>query len=101
MATDTVLSNPSGARGLSREFTEARKMASHQAAHEVGAIANMLRRSMDDSTDFDILLTGCLVRLDALSTALVLLAGSGAEKPAEIAEQYAIVFGEKLEVAHG
>lgn len=82
-------------------MAEARDSAIYHAAQEVGAITKMLREQADDSDEFSYVLHGSLMRLDALSLSIVLLQGSVNE--IEIAQEYELVFGKKLEleVSHG
>ncbi|MBT9491498.1 MAG: hypothetical protein IV107_03950 [Paucibacter sp.] len=80
-------------------LTGARDKAIYYAAAESSALANMLRKQNNDTTEFDFVLPGALMRIEALSTAVCQLLGSKEEHV--IAEEYEIVFGEKLEVSHG
>lgn len=84
------------------DLAEARERALLQAARETGAIASMLRRETADlaeCADSQLLLPGTLMRIEALSAAIESLSGYGRDREADIAEQYAVVFGFPLEVA--
>lgn len=80
------------------ELLRARDQAIYYAAAESAAIANMLRAQDRDSGEFEFLLPGALMRIEALCAAACILQGK--EDQDEIAEEYEIVFGEKLESDH-
>lgn len=85
---------------LPEYLIEARDRAVAHAAREVEVIAAMLRRETADLADFadaEYLLPGSLMRVEALGWALTILTGHTRDCPADIAEQFSVVFGKPLE----
>lgn len=70
----------------------------YTAGQEIAAIASMLKDRRDDTSEFSYLLHGSLMRIAALGTAVCCTLGN--DDRDEVAENYAVVFGEKLEAAH-
>lgn len=104
MATETVPNTSDGLPLNSDVLAEARDRTMLCAAREAGALAAMLRRETADiaeCSDSEYLLPGCLMRIEALGSALAILAGCGRDRAVEIADQYLVVFGKPLEVSHG
>lgn len=71
----------------------------YQAAQEITAVAAMLRQQRDSSMEFEYVLHGSLIRLEALGSAIVATLGTAHSD--EIAENYATVYGENLLVLLG
>lgn len=70
------------------------------AAREIAAIAQMLRGRVEDAGDMEPLLRGSLMRVEALADAITFGTRSTIERK-DIAESYAAVYGERLEVLLG
>lgn len=105
MAIETVSNALNGPRALPGALADARERTVQRAALEVGAIAGMLQRESVSLTacadDFKLLLPSALMRIEALSSAMSILTSYGSDREADIADQYAVVFGKPLEVTHG
>lgn len=77
---------------------KSREQMAFYAAGEISAITRMLR-DQKETSDFELLLNGALIRVEALSS--VLLSLNGGDDGRLWGEMHEVVFGEMLGVAHG
>ncbi|WP_422016917.1 hypothetical protein [Roseateles sp.] len=92
------IGSPAAASSVKAMPGDLRERLGLYAAAEIDAVGRMLR--MQEGQDgFDLVLNGALIRINALSS--VLLSLQGGDDGRDWDEMHEVVFGEKLEVAHG